>query len=208
MPCFDDIDSKYEYMNLSSRNMTFDDMNDFLSDMSGDGMILQLDLSDNITLEMADSPEDMEKFTKTMCLCLEHNKTLVALEFADNHLGSFGPFPLSRHAVDYLKDVFRSLSRSSVRRLDISGNCVLGPGNKILSSWALLLKSYCPQRCEVLRARHNALSSPALSLVASILGPDSILEELDLSDNLTGVLCSFLCRQARRHYNSTTGCCC
>jgi hypothetical protein len=186
MPCFDDIDSKFEYMNLANRNMSFDDINDFLSDLSGDGMILQLDLSDNISLEAADSPEDMEKLTKNMCLCLEHNKNLLALEFANNNLGYYGPYPLSLHAVDYFKDIIKSLPKSTVRRLDISGNYILGPSNKILSTWALLLRLYCKQQCEVLRARHNGISSPALSLVASILGPTAIIEEIDLNDNMAG----------------------
>lgn len=159
---------------------------------AGDGMILQLDLSDNISLQDADHPEEMEKLTKTMCLCLEHNRTLLALEFANNHLGYYGPYPLSLHAVDYFKDVIKALPKSSVRRLDISGNYILGPGNKILSTWALLLRKYCKQQCEVLRARHNGISSPALSLVTSILGPAAIIEEIDLNDNMAGASASCL----------------
>lgn len=154
--------------------------------LPGDGMILQLDLSDNISLQEADNPDEMEKLSKTICLCLEHNSTLLALEFANNNLGYYGPYPLSLHAVDYFKDVIKALPKSTVRRLDISGNYILGPSNKILSTWALLLRLYCKQQCEVLRARNNGISSPALSLVASILGPTAIIEELDLSDNMAG----------------------
>jgi len=187
MPCFDDFDPKYEYMNLANRNMSYDDINDFLSDMSGDGMLLQLDLSDNISLQMADNPDEMEKLTKTLCLCLEHNQTMLAFEFANNNLGYYGPYPLSLHAVDYFKDVIKSLPKSTVRRLDISGNYILGPSNKILSTWALLLKMYCKKQCEVLRARNNGISSPAISLLGSILGPDAIIEELDLNDNMAGL---------------------
>ena len=186
MPCFDDFDPKFEYMNLSNRNMSFDDLNDFLSDMSGDGMVLQLDLGANITLAMADQPTHMEKLVHTLCLCLEYNKTMLALEFADNNLGYYGPYPLSLHAVDYFKEVIKALQKSTVRRLDISGNFILGPSNKILSTWALLLKTYCKQQCEVLRARNNCISSPALSLMSCILGPTSIIEEIDLNDNRAG----------------------
>lgn len=189
MPCFEDVDLKFEYMNLSNRDMSFEDMNDFLSDLSGDGMILQLDLSNNITLQDADNPVEMENFIKTLCLCLEHNKTLIALEFSNNHLGCFGPYPLSAHGVDYFKDFIRALPKSAVTRLDISGNYILGPSSKMLSSWALLLRHYCKGRCRVLRARHSSLSGPAISLLASILGPEAVIEEIDLRDNMAGSCC-------------------
>lgn len=186
MPCFEDIDSKFEYLNLAGRNMSFDELNDFINDLSGDGMILQIDLSDNISLESADNPKEMERLTDNLCTCLEHNRTLLALEFADNNLGYYGPYPLSSHSVDYFKKVVKSLAKSSLTRIDVSGNFILGPSHKILSSWAMLLKDFCKKQCEVLRARNNYISSPALSLITNILGPKSILEELDLNDNFCG----------------------
>ena len=85
-------------------------------------MILQLDLSNNVSLQQADNPDEMERLTNALCACLEHNSTMIAFEFADNNLGYYGPYPLSLHAMDYFKEVIKALPKSTVQRLDISGD--------------------------------------------------------------------------------------
>jgi Ran GTPase-activating protein (RanGAP) involved in mRNA processing and transport len=187
MPKYDDVDGDYEYLDLSGTSMSYTDLLEVLCDLSGDTMLKQVDLSTLITLEDATEPYVMEEILYGLQGALETNTTLTALDFVGNHLGDFGPCSGSRHRLDYLKELTSSLLKSSITRLDLSSNNILGPHSRVLSSFSDLLRLYGATHCHALRCQKNSLHNQAFSLISAILGPFSVLTELDLSDNLIGL---------------------
>jgi Ran GTPase-activating protein (RanGAP) involved in mRNA processing and transport len=187
MPKYEDIDGDYEYLDLSGTAMPYTDLLEVLSDLSGDTMLKQVDLSNLITLEDAAQPRVMEEIIFVLQNALETNFTLTALDFEGNHLGDSGPCNGSLHRLDYLKELTSSLIKSTITRLDLSQNNILGTQRRVLSSFSDLLRLYGAKQCQVLRCRQNSLHNQAFSLISYILGPFSVLTELDLSDNLIGL---------------------
>lgn len=187
MPRYDDIDGDYEYLDLSTTEMSSQELLEVLTDLSGDTMLKQVDLSNRIKLEDARQPSIMEDIIFTLKEAITANTTLIALDFEGNYLGDFGPCNGSIHRLDYLKELTTSLIESTITRVDISNNNIIGTQRRVYSSFADFLKKYCIGRCEVLRCRQNSIHNQAFSLIAPILGPFSCLVELDLSDNKIGL---------------------
>lgn len=187
MPKYDDIDGDYEYLDLSTTNMTHQELLEVLSDLSNDTMLKQINLSKKIKLEDAIEPAIMEDIIFGLKEAISTNKVLIALDFEGNYLGDYGPCNGSRHRLNYLKELTNSLIESTIKRIDISNNNILGNQKRVYSSFADFLRKYCAGRCEVLRCCNNSLHNQAFSLISPILGPFSCLIELDLSDNKIGL---------------------
>lgn len=187
MPKYDDVDGDYEYLDLSNTKMSHTELLGVMSDLSGDTMLKQVDLSTLITEEITQQPAVMEEIIYGLQSSLETNITLTALDFEGNHLGDYGPCTGSIHRLDYLKELTSALLQSTITRLDISDNNIIGSQSRVYSSFSDLLRLYAAQQCQVLRCRRNSLHNQAFSLTSYLLGPFSILIELDLSDNLIGL---------------------
>lgn len=187
MPKYDDVDGDFEYLDLSKTKMSYTQLLEVLGDLSSDSMLKQVDISTLITEDDASQPIIMEEIMYTLRGALESNITLTALDFEGNHLGDYGPCNGSIHRLDYLKELTTSLISSTITRIDISRNNIIGNHTRVYSSFSDLLRLYCKSQCHVLRCRQNSLHNQAFSLVTHILGPFSILMELDLSDNCIGL---------------------
>jgi Ran GTPase-activating protein (RanGAP) involved in mRNA processing and transport len=187
MPKYEDVDGDFEYLDLSQTSMPYTQLLEVMSDLSSDTMLKQVDLSTLITEEDAQQPAIMEDIIFGLQSAFETNITLTALDFEGNHLGDSGPCSGSLHRLDYLKELTSALLHSSITRLDISRNKIIGSHSRVYSSFSDLLRLYGAQQCQVLRCRQNSLHNQAFSLISYILGPFSVLMELDLSDNLIGL---------------------
>lgn len=187
MPKYEDVDGDYEYLDLSNTKMSYTELLEVMSDLSGDTMLKQVDLSTLITEQDAQQPAVMEEIIFCLQSALESNITLTALDFEGNHLGDSGPCSGSIHRLDYLKELTSALVQSTITRLDISRNNIIGSQSRVYSSFSDLLRLYGAHQCQVLRCRQNSLHNQAFSLTSYILGPFSVLVELDLSDNSIGL---------------------
>ena len=187
MPKYDDIDGDYEYLDLSTTELSISELLVVFSDLSNDTMLKQVDLSTKVKLEFVSQPAIMEDIIFGLKDSISTNVTLIALDFIGNHLGDFGPCTGSIHRLDYLKELTTSLAKSTIKRIDISNNNILGNHKHVYSSFSDFIRIYCVGRCEILRCQFNSLHNQAFSLISPILGPFSCLIELDLSDNKIGL---------------------
>jgi Ran GTPase-activating protein (RanGAP) involved in mRNA processing and transport len=186
MPTYPDFDDKYEYLDLSHRNMPVDDLKDILYDLIDDTMILHINLSYLVTEETTANPAEMEPLIKMLIKSLRENAYLIALDWAGNHLGDHAPHPTNQHTMDYIAELADALAKSSVKRIDLSDNMITGPRGRKLSGVARIVRHCIPSKWQVLRFRSNNLNGLAIGLFGEALGLNSKLVELDLSNNQAG----------------------
>lgn len=186
MPTYDDLDEQYEYLDLSDKNLPTEEIKDILSDLVEDTMIKHINLSGNIPLKEAADPERMNSLFESLLRAIEQNKCLIAIDWANNHLGDFGPHPANQHTMDYTVVLADAICKSNIRRVDLSGNMLTGKAFRKLSGVAAFVRATVPYRFEVLRFRNNGINSLGLALFSGALGMESHLQELDLSQNCVG----------------------
>jgi Ran GTPase-activating protein (RanGAP) involved in mRNA processing and transport len=186
MPTYDDLDEKYEYLDLSGKNMMIQEIKDVLEDLVEDSMIKHINLSRNVSREDASDPNLMGSLFESLTNALLNNDCLIALDWAGNYIGDFGPHPPNDHMIDYVVVLADALSKSTVRRVDLSDNCLTGPSYRKLSGLSRLVKHCIPYKFEVLRLRNNGINSLAVGLLSKALGLESTLQEIDLSYNMIG----------------------
>ena len=114
------------------------------------------------------------------------NDCLIALDWANNHLGDFGPHPANQHEIDYIVELTRAICKSNIRRVDLSGNMLTGKLYRKLSGLSEFIRACISHKFEVFRFRNNGINSLGLALFSGALGLESALIELDLSNNLVG----------------------
>ena len=186
MPTYDDLDEKYEYLDLSGKHMMIQEIKDVLEDLVEDSMIKHINLSRNISREDASDPNLMGSLFESLTHALLGNSCLIALDWAGNHIGDFGPHPPNDHVIDYIVVLADALSQSTVRRVDLSDNCLTGLSYRKLSGLSRLVRHCIPFKFEVLRLRNNGINSLAVGLLSKALGMESVLQEVDLSYNMIG----------------------
>jgi hypothetical protein len=98
---FEDVNTRFEYLNLSHRQLGLEGVLDVMFDLSEDKVLKQVDLSYNISMEEVCNPKNIEYFFKKMKKYLSKNDTLTALDLAGNHLFHFHPHPSNEHVKVY-----------------------------------------------------------------------------------------------------------
>jgi hypothetical protein len=186
MPTYDDIDEKYEYLDLSCKNMSNDEIKDILEDLVEDTMIKHINLSYNVSLDVASDPDAMDDLIASLTHALRENDCLLALDWVGNHLGDNGPHPPNDHYTEYIIVLADAVAQSSVVRIDLSDNMLTGKKNRKFSGLARFIKMCIPHKHQVFRFRSNGINSLGIALFSGALGLESSLQELDLSDNLGG----------------------
>lgn len=122
MSRYEGVDPTYEYIKLLRDSNGLDTLIEFLECLETDDMVKHVDISQYLSIEEADNPEQMSKFTDRFKKALSKNKCLTALDIAGNYLGQATPHPNNNHKIDYLSTVAIALSKSSVLHLDVSGS--------------------------------------------------------------------------------------
>jgi Ran GTPase-activating protein (RanGAP) involved in mRNA processing and transport len=186
MPTYDDLDEKYEYLDLSGKNMTTDEIKEIFDDLVEDTMIKHINFSDNLSVEVANDPDAMNSLFASLVSALEQNDCLVALDWAGNHLGDFGPHPANQHTTEYIVVLAKAIFKSGIRRVDLSDNMLTGKAFRKFTGLSEFVRACIRCRFEVFRFRKNGINSLGLGLFSGALGMQSSLIELDLSDNHVG----------------------
>ena len=186
MPTYDDLDEKYEYLDLSGKGISTDEIKEILDDLVEDTMIRHINLSDNISLSVASDPEVMNSLFDSLVNALEQNEHLVAFDWASNHLGDFGPHPANQHTTEYISVLAKAICKSGIRRVDLSNNMLTGKAYRKFTGISEFVRACIPYRFEVFRFCGNGINSLGLGLFCGALGLDSRLQELDLSYNQVG----------------------
>lgn len=186
MPTYEDLDEKYEYLDLSAKRMSTDDIKDVLIDLVDDTMIKHINLSKNITVEDASNPDIMNALFDSLLHAIQQNDCLIAFDWAGNHLGDHGPHPTNQHTVDYIVELARAIRKSNIRRIDLSDNMLTGKAFRKFTGLSEFVRACIPHKFEVFRFRKNGINSLGLGLFSGALGMSSRLQELDLSYNQVG----------------------
>jgi Ran GTPase-activating protein (RanGAP) involved in mRNA processing and transport len=188
MPAYPEVDEVYEYLDMKNQNLGINELVDIFASLSEDRILKQLDLSYNISKDDCNNHESMELLVSTMIDTLHANKSLTALDFCGNHLGDFWPHPLNNHNLEYIKEVTKALKTSSVRKIDMSDNLLIGETGRVYSGLSDFIHKYViPCDVHTLKLRANHLHSQAIAIISDALGSYSKLVELDLSDNCCGL---------------------
>jgi len=115
-----------QHMDLSDQQLGCAGLMSIVTDLFQDQQLLQVDLSYNINLEEAFQPKRMARLSDHMCLMIQKNQFLTALDLVGNHMGNFGPHPFNEQMRDIVLDLAKALPKSNIRRLDISDNALTG----------------------------------------------------------------------------------
>lgn len=186
MPTYDDLDEKYEYLDLSWKNMSIDEIKEILDDLVEDTMIKHINLSGNIAGDDAANPEVMNSLFDSLVLAIEQNDCLVALDWTSNHLGDFSPHPANHHTKEYITVLARAICKSGIRRIDLSDNMLTGKAYRKFTGISEFVRACISHKFEVFRFCKNGINSLGLALFSGALGMNSSLQELDLSHNHVG----------------------
>ena len=164
--CYNDIKEEFEYLNLSAKDRPpsgFAAVSRYITELSQDKMVKQLDISYNITLDEAHDPGNMSSFLDQLEVAFSANHTVIALDMAGNHFGCFGPHPLNDHLPKH-KMITKRVPANGF------GTCFKDQTLEITSIPIRLRRMYQDYICEL----------------AEILAKSSVTR-IDLSDNmLTG----------------------
>lgn len=186
MVLFDDCPS-HTQLELCNSALGVDEVCDIIMDLSTDTLLRYFGCANNISFEEAASPSNMAMFFQTLQRCLYKNRNLLFLDFASNHLFSNRPSPGNEHMTDYLLKLTEILCDSSIEKIDLSGNCVIGKTGTQHTGLGNLVKRFLVRQGKAFICRHNGLHSQSFALIADGCGIYSSLQYLDLSDNFGGV---------------------
>lgn len=181
------VDPFFEHMTLRSRQLGFKGLASVIIDLADDNILKHVDLSDNISRQEANIPDKMTKFIATLAKALKKNTTITALDLCSNHLCDFTAHPCNNHIIDYLIAITDALIPSPITHLDISDNLIVGPNGRMYTGLRHLVKHFLHPQGIVLKARKSNLHAYCFQIISEALGTGSVLEELDLSDNLGGI---------------------
>ena len=117
-----DINFEDEYLDLSKNELSTEALARlFEEDVSCDDMVLYLNVSHNLSINDVKNAEQFTELINKIVHGIESNKVLTALNISGNHLGDTSPHPFSKHITDYFSILSKSLAKTKITHLDISG---------------------------------------------------------------------------------------
>lgn len=178
-----------EYLDLSHRALGVEGVLDVLRDVAEDVKLRHLNLSGNIDRAELDTPTALERFFKKLRRFLTANQTLTALDLAENSLFVHHPHATNAHNLVYERELCDILLDTAVTHVDVSGNMIAGPSGRELSGLVYFMQQWGSprRRGKAFQCRSSGLSSQGLRAAVFLLGEQSSLTYLDLSDNLGGL---------------------
>jgi Ran GTPase-activating protein (RanGAP) involved in mRNA processing and transport len=182
---YEELNEKVEYLDLSHRSLGIDGVLDVLLDLSEDKIIKHVNLSYNIALEEFEDPKTMEHFLSKMKKYLARNSTLTALDLAGNFLFYYHPHPSNEHKKNYEKEFAMILNQSKISHIDLSDNFMTGFKGRELDGFLYFMKNYMIKN-KAFQVRQTNLNSQGFLSLVHVLGVNSSLTYLDVSDNFGG----------------------
>ena len=186
MPTYEDVDEKFEYLDLSWRHMGVTGIEEILEDVEDDTMLKHLDLSYNITSDESEQPSKMKSLFASITRAFRKNKTLTALDLVGNHLFQNSIHPLNEHLSNYFIDFTDALCKTNIKRIKLCDNNLVGTGRKN-KGLAYFIKHYASKHALGISLCSNSLYSPSFVIISTLFKPNSTLTYLDLSDNKGGL---------------------
>ena len=184
---YEGVDPKFEYLDLSSKNLHIQGMASVLADMREDTVIKHINLSYNVNLDETDRPSTIVNFINMLKANVLVNDTLTALDLAGNHLFLNSEHPINNHKSNYVIDFANLLIESKITHIDLSDNDICGGQTRMLKGLRYLCKYYVGPHAKALKLRRSGLHSLCFAAISDALGISSSLNYLDLSDNFGGL---------------------
>jgi hypothetical protein len=187
MSCYDDVESKVEYLDLSHRQLGVEGVLDVLHDLGDDTILRHVNLSYNIGVDEFRHRDNVDYFIKRLKKYLTKNQGLTALDLAGNYLFHYHPHPSNEHIKYYEIELTEALLSTGISRIDLSDNHINGYTGREFKGYIYFLKKYLLHR-EGFVCRRSLMNSLGLMSLASFsLGIHSSLTYLDLSENNCGL---------------------
>jgi Ran GTPase-activating protein (RanGAP) involved in mRNA processing and transport len=184
---YEGVDPKFEYLDLSNKNLHIGGMSGVLADMREDTVIKHINLSYNVNIDETDRPSSVVNFITMLKSNILVNDTLTAMDLAGNHLFLNSEHPINNHKSNYVIDFANLLMESKITHIDLSDNDICGGQNRMLKGLRYLCKNYVGPHAKALKLRQSNLHSLCFAAVSDALGISSSLTYLDLSDNFGGL---------------------
>ena len=153
MVLFDDC-PQHTQLEIANSALGVDEVCDIIHDLSTDTLLRYFGCANNISFEEAASPSNMAMFFQTLQRCLYKNKHVLFLDLASNHLFSHRPSPGNEHMTDYLIKLTDILCDSSIEKIDLSGNCVIGRSGTQHTGLGNLVKRFLARQGKALICRY------------------------------------------------------
>lgn len=185
---YENVNIKYEFLNVSNRSLGMDGVIDIIRDLSDDTVIKHVNASNNIKSHETKSPQLMVQFMNELEKSLSMNKTITALDLASNNLFGNSEHPLNEHLGSYVIQLTDIISKTRLSHIDLSDNDICGGKGKMLKGIGYMGLHYISTNCRAFTAKSSNLYGPGyVALCSSGLGITSSLTYLDLSYNYGGL---------------------
>ena len=125
MVLYDDC-PQHTHLDLNGSQLGVEEICEIIQDLSMDTLLRYFGCANNISLDEAFIPTKMALLFQTIQRCLYKNRHLLFLNLSSNHLFSNRPSPGNEHMADYLIKLTDILCDSTITKIDLSGNCVIG----------------------------------------------------------------------------------
>lgn len=130
------------WLDLTNQNMGAEAISSVLIDLSHDSILKLISFTGNISAQDAYSASTMKELILSLQKCLYKNRTLKMIHAADNFLFLSTPSSQNEHTINYLAKLADILADSTITKLDLSKNCVIGQSGLQHSGLGLLVRKY------------------------------------------------------------------